>query len=267
MCRHSTDLPGPCDSPLGSDPYRAVRSVLPIRSGTRKNATSTGQALGIQVAASPLRSRLAVPNPRRPRRRSCNHGSIGSDAIKGCSRADAFWHRLHSMARELTLRIVIEQPPAGVDFGLQKGRGNAYETVQTQRSQGKNLVFEFQPSIKDGVSNSMVALGGPFVQGPPRQRFVYIDIGTYAGQADSSWSRRLKIPLDGIPAKAIGAGGVLEARVPGTGRDGGPAAQQLMTSKAGSPSVSERPAVCRTRRSSLSGPEPTYGSNPAQEGS
>ena len=37
------------------------------------------------------------------------------------------------MAPELTLRIVIEQPPAGVDFGLQKGRGNAYETVQTQR--------------------------------------------------------------------------------------------------------------------------------------
>jgi hypothetical protein len=126
------------------------------------------------------------------------------------------------MARELTLRIVIEQPPAGVDFGLQKGRGNAYETVQTQRSQGKDLVFEFQSSIKDGVSDSMVALGGPFVQGPPRQRFVYIDIGTYAGQADSSWSRRLKIPLDGIPAKVIGAGGVLQARVPGTGRDGGP---------------------------------------------
>jgi hypothetical protein len=65
-------------------------------------------------------------------------------------------------------------------------------------------------------------LGGAFVQGPRRQRFVYVNIGTYAGQADSCWSRRLKIPLDGIPAKLIGAGGVLEAHVPGTGRDGGP---------------------------------------------
>jgi hypothetical protein len=68
----------------------------------------------------------------------------------------------------------------------------------------------------------MAALGGPFVQGPRGKRFVYIDIGTYAGQSASSWGRRLKIPLDGIPAKFIAAGGILEARVPGTGRDGGP---------------------------------------------
>jgi hypothetical protein len=96
------------------------------------------------------------------------------------------------MARELTLRIVIEQPPAGVEFALQKGSGSAWEAVQKQRSQGKDLAFEFQPSIKEGVSDSIAALGGPFVQGPRRQRFVYIDIGTYAGQADSCWSRRLR---------------------------------------------------------------------------
>ena len=69
--------------------------------------------------------------------------------------------RLHCMARELTLRIIIEQPPPGVDFGLQKGSGSVYETVQKQRSQGKDLVFEFQPSIRTGGSDSMAALGGP----------------------------------------------------------------------------------------------------------
>jgi hypothetical protein len=126
------------------------------------------------------------------------------------------------MAGELTLRIVIEQPPPGVDFGLQKGSGSLYETIQVQRSQEKDLVFEFQPSIKEGVFDSMAALGGPFVQGPRGKRFVYIDIGTYAGQSASSWGRRLKIPLDGIPPKFIASGGILEARVPGTGRDGGP---------------------------------------------
>jgi hypothetical protein len=126
------------------------------------------------------------------------------------------------MARELTLRIIIEQPPPDVDFALQKGSGNLYETVQKQRSNGKEVVFEFQPSIRESPSG-VAALGGPFVQGPARQRFIYIDIGTYAGQADSCWSRRLKIPLDSIPPKFIGSGGVLEARVPGTGRDGGPA--------------------------------------------
>lgn len=126
------------------------------------------------------------------------------------------------MARELTLRIVIEDPPPGVDFALQKGSGSVYETVQRQRSKGQDLSFEFQPSVRDGVSDGMAALHGPFIQGPPRRRFLYVDIGTYAGQADSCWSRRLKVPLDGITAKMIDKGGVVEARVPGTGRDGGP---------------------------------------------
>jgi len=126
------------------------------------------------------------------------------------------------MAREITLRIVLEHPPKGVDFGLQKGRGSAYETTQKQRSDGKDLTFEFKPGIKDGVSDAMAALSGPFVQGPRSERFVYIDIGTCAGQVDSCWSRRLKIPLAGITMKMVQAGNVLEARVPGAGRDGSP---------------------------------------------
>jgi hypothetical protein len=113
----------------------------------------------------------------------------------------------------MMLRIVLERPPEGVDFGLQKGRGSAYETVQKQRSEGKDLVFEF------AVGPAFV---GPFVQGPPSGRFVYIDIGTYAGQTDSCWSRRLKVPLSGITVDMIGSQRVLEVRVPGTGKDGGP---------------------------------------------
>ncbi|MBI2680292.1 MAG: hypothetical protein HYX25_04700 [Candidatus Solibacter usitatus] len=120
------------------------------------------------------------------------------------------------MNGELTLRIVLERPPKGVGFGLQKGRGSAYETVQTQTSNGKDLSFQFSVGVK-GPS-----LAGPFVQGPAGQRFVYIDIGTYAGQLDSCWSRRLKVPLTGIAIDRIATGAVLEARVPGTGKDGGP---------------------------------------------
>lgn len=135
---------------------------------------------------------------------------------------DGCWLKLQVMARELTLRIIIEAPPPGVDYALQKGSGSACETVQKQRSVGKDLPFEFQPSIREGASDPMTAVSGPYVQGPRGQRFVYIDIGTCAGQTDSSWSRRLKVPLDGITARMIAAGGVLEARVPGTGRDGSP---------------------------------------------
>ena len=102
------------------------------------------------------------------------------------------------MERELKLRIILERPPADVDFGLQKGRGNEYEVIQKQRSTAKDLTFEFDVRVKDSRNEAQPTFLGPFVQGPPAERFVYIDIGTCAGQADSCWSRRLKIPLRGI---------------------------------------------------------------------
>ena len=130
------------------------------------------------------------------------------------------------MNRELTFRIVLEKPPAGIDFGLQKGSGSNYETIQKQRSSAKDLYFEFKAGVKAG-NDPMPTLLGSFVQGPPGQRFVYIDIGTCAGQTDTGWSRRLKIPLIGITWNMVNqlladSKMILEARVPGTGRDGGP---------------------------------------------
>lgn len=130
------------------------------------------------------------------------------------------------MEREINLRIVLEEPPPGVDFGLQKGRGSDYETVQKQRSKSGDLHFDFTVRAKAGSGKAAPTLLGPFVQGPPHERFVYLDIGTYAGQADSIWSRRLKIPLRGITWDLIeevsDSSAILEARVPGRGRDGGP---------------------------------------------
>jgi hypothetical protein len=126
---------------------------------------------------------------------------------------------------EVRCRIVLETPPAGVDYGLQKGHGSAFETVQTQRSNGRDLKFEFTAEVRAGTAAD---LRGAFVQGPPGGRFVYIDIGTIAGQTHTPWSRRLKVPLTGMTPdmlrRAAGPNGaVLEARVPGTGRDGTPA--------------------------------------------
>jgi hypothetical protein len=126
---------------------------------------------------------------------------------------------------EATLRIILEAPPAGVDFGLQEGHGNAYQTVQTQRSKTSDLTFTFTARAKQNTSGEPVFLG-PFTQGPADKRFVYLDIGTYAGQQGTEWSRRLKIPLRGISWKMVeqasGPSRLLEARVQGTGRDGGP---------------------------------------------
>jgi hypothetical protein len=110
---------------------------------------------------------------------------------------------------------------------LQIGRGADYETIQKQRSKGNDLHFEFSVAMRAPNKKAEPDFSGPVVQGPPGQRFVYIDIGTYAGQADTPWSRRLKIPLIGITWDMIDrasadARTVLETRVPGTGKDGGP---------------------------------------------
>lgn len=130
--------------------------------------------------------------------------------------------------RELTFRIVLEDPPAGVDFGLQIGRGAEYKTVQTQWSKSKDLSFEFSVGVR-AVGSKMAPpdFHGPVVQGSPSHRFIYIDIGTYAGQRDTPWSRRLKVPLIGITSEMVDratkdARMAIETHVPGTGRDGGP---------------------------------------------
>ena len=123
--------------------------------------------------------------------------------------------------RELNFIIILEKPPADVDYALQEGGGNNYKTVQTQRSTGRDLQFNFSARVresKDGNPNFL----GPFVQGPTHERFVYLDIGTYAGQAKTPWSRRLKIPLRGITWDMIEKKKTLKTRVAGTAKDGSP---------------------------------------------
>ncbi len=130
------------------------------------------------------------------------------------------------MDHELPFRIILEKPTFGVDFGLQKGRGNDYETIQTQRSKGEDLSFEFTVRVKTGKDSAPNFLG-PVIQGPSGERFVYIDIGTSAGQKETCWSRRLKVPLRGITWDMIdrvlaNSSSILETRVPGKGKDGSP---------------------------------------------
>jgi hypothetical protein len=131
------------------------------------------------------------------------------------------------MNTEVTFRIVLQAPPAGIDFALQRGRGAQSEAVQVQRSDGGDLCFEFTASSRRVATGSLEAVdfGGPYVQGPAGERFVYVAIGTAAGQHDSPWSRRLKVPLRGISAASVDAAKnarVLETTVPGTARDGSP---------------------------------------------
>jgi Family of unknown function (DUF5990) len=105
-----------------------------------------------------------------------------------------------SMETELRLRIVVEKPPPGTDFGLQEGKGRDYKTVEKQRSKGKNLTFTCTVMVKDNREDGLPNFLGPMAQGPSGDRFLYLDIGQYAGQKDSPWSRRLKVSYFFFPS-------------------------------------------------------------------
>ena len=131
-----------------------------------------------------------------------------------------------TLETEVRIRLVLVDPPAGVDYGIQRGAGNTYETLFVQQSTRGDVVFEFAMPVADTRKDGGPNFLGPFAQGTPTARFVYIDVGTCAGQTATPWSRRMKVPLSAITwplvRKAMKTGGMLEARIPGTAKDGGP---------------------------------------------
>jgi hypothetical protein len=131
------------------------------------------------------------------------------------------------MEFELPIRLILVDPPAGVDFGIQKGNGVRYETLFVQQRRRGDVCFDFSLTVKDTRKDGLPNFLGPLAQGTLTNRFVYVDVGTYAGQKDTQWARRMKIPLEGITWSLIRKvanrpGHTLSARVPGTGKDGGP---------------------------------------------
>jgi hypothetical protein len=126
----------------------------------------------------------------------------------------------------MNLHIILQKPPAGIHFGLQKGHGNNFEIVDIQVSGMVDLHFILPIDIRgDKQKVDSPQFGGPFVQGPPAEKFIYVSIGTMAGQLNSPWTRRLKIPLRNITWEMIDkamANSGLETIVPGTAKDGSP---------------------------------------------
>jgi hypothetical protein len=128
------------------------------------------------------------------------------------------------MKPQAKFRIVVVDPLSGVTYALQRVRS---ELLPPARSTATELVFEFSLTIAD-IDADPPRLTGEFAQGPPNKRFVYVNSGTMAGQAGSPWTRRAKVPLYGIARSELTKlsqreGLVLEARIRGTAKDGGPA--------------------------------------------
>lgn len=101
------------------------------------------------------------------------------------------------MESDLSIRLVQVDPPPGVDFGIQRGGGAQYETLFVQQAKQGDVIFDFSLTVTDNRKDSLPNFKGPFAQGPPASRFIYIDVGTCAGQTNTQWSRRMKVPLQG----------------------------------------------------------------------
>ena len=131
------------------------------------------------------------------------------------------------MEGDVQIRLVLVDPPAGVDYGIQRGSGHDYESVFVHQPKRGDVVFDFAVTVADNRKDGLPNFLGPFTQGPPAGRFIYVDVGRCAGQVNTPWSRRMKVPLKEIAwpliRKAISSPGArLVARIPGTAKDGGP---------------------------------------------
>lgn len=124
----------------------------------------------------------------------------------------------------LPLRIRVLHPPRDVVFAVQRGRTQLLEPCIRTTA---DPVFDFAVRVGVAAPGACPRLLGPFTQGPPTARFVYVNSGVHAGQPGSRWDRRAKVPLGGITAELIQEvertpGSRLETAFNGTGADGGP---------------------------------------------
>ena len=123
----------------------------------------------------------------------------------------------------IALLLTLQTPPPGLWYALQKGHGSKVELVQVKNSTGDDLHFNWVIEVRgDKQKDSAPGFGGSFVQGTPAEKFLYVNIGTYAGQHfHSGW--RLKIPLRGITWEILEQAAIgLETHVQGTAKNGAP---------------------------------------------
>jgi hypothetical protein len=125
---------------------------------------------------------------------------------------------------ELALRIIVDDPVPGVAMRLQRGRDEFVEPTDATLS---TVVFDLSVPVGVARPDGTPTFLGPFTQGPPAARFVYVNSGRQAGQSGTCWDRRAKVPLFEITADDVEAAlrverGCLEVRIGGRARDGGP---------------------------------------------
>jgi len=128
------------------------------------------------------------------------------------------------MLPRVTLRLIVRHPLPGVELRVQRGRDGLLAPTSVSADA---VTFEFPLEVQVREDGS-TQFRGPEVQGPPAGRFVYVTVGTRAGQAGSPWNRRAKVSLMGLRSADVAAAlahpdALLVGMIEGRGRDGGPA--------------------------------------------
>jgi hypothetical protein len=121
----------------------------------------------------------------------------------------------------IRLRFICLNPPPEMRdgqktvFGLQDKSQNL---VTGEARPDGGLQFEAEFEAKRVTGSDQPNLLGPYAQGTPDKRFVYLSWG-YAEAGRKEWIRRIKIPLSGLTWTLIETAttnnGVLEATVDG----------------------------------------------------
>jgi Family of unknown function (DUF5990) len=83
---------------------------------------------------------------------------------------------------DVPIRLVLVDPPDGVLFGVQRGRGARYEPMFVQQRTRRDVSFDFSLLVADNPEDGQPNFLGDFAQGPPARRFVYIDVGHMRGR-------------------------------------------------------------------------------------
>lgn len=128
------------------------------------------------------------------------------------------------MDHELPIRITVLRVPRDVTFAMQRGK---HELLSPSRVDVDSLVFDLSVRVSERKRGGPPNVLGPYAHGTPDDRFLYLNSGTMAGQQGTCWTRRAKIKTGGIDWKLVEqtlatTGAVLEARIEGRAKDGGP---------------------------------------------
>src|SRR4030095_3543316 len=99
---------------------------------------------------------------------------------------------------ELSLRIIVTDPPIGVMVSLQDKHSRP---VEARISSGAEMSFDVPVRLNGLASEGRYS--GEFVRTAAGERYIYVAWGRLAGQEVSCWERRAKIMLETLPPAMV----------------------------------------------------------------